>query len=408
MPKKAAEQSAKFVRDINTYGHYAVGGVSGLLLQVSKTGAKSWILRTMIGSKRRDIGLGGFPDVSLSNAREKARIAKDKIANGIDPIAERKALRAQLRADQASLLTFDEAARKVHKIKANESRNPKHAAQWISTLENYASPVIGKLPVSAVELNHIVSILEPIWLTKTETARRLRQRLEAVLAWSTVSGFRKGDNPARWKENLDHILPKPGKIQKIEHHAALPIDAMPEFMRELRHREGLAAKALELLILTATRSGEVRGAKWDEIDMQSKIWVIPDGRMKAGKEHRIPLSDNAIKLLQALPRLPDNNLVFPAARGGIMSDMTMLAVMKRMKVDAVVHGFRSTFRDWAAERTNYPREVCEHALAHQLKDKAEAAYQRSDMLEKRAMMMQDWANFINTLVSPSSDKHKHQ
>lgn len=398
MPKKAAEQSAKFVRDINTYGHHAVGGVSGLLLQVSKTGAKSWILRTMIGSRRRDIGLGGFPDVSLSAARDKARSTKDKIAQGIDPVAERKAIRAQLRSEQISLLTFDEAARKVHTIKANESRNPKHAAQWISTLENYASPVIGKLPVSAVELIHIVSILEPIWLTKTETARRLRQRLEAVLAWATVSGFRKGDNPARWKENLDHILPKPGKIQKIEHHAALPIDAMPEFMGALRKREGLAAKALELLILTATRSGEVRGATWDEINLDAKVWGIPAGRMKAGKEHRIPLSDSAIRLLTTLPRFSDSNLVFPAARGGVMSDMTMLAVLKRMQTPAVVHGFRSTFRDWAAERTNYPREVCEHALAHQLKDKAEAAYQRSDMLEKRARLMQDWAKFCDGIV----------
>lgn len=395
MPKKAAELSAKSVRDINIFGHHAVGGVAGLLLQVSKTGAKSWILRTMVGSKRRDIGLGGFPDVSLSSAREKARIAKDKISNGIDPIAERKAIGAQLRSTQASHITFDEASRKVHAIKVSESRNLKHAAQWLSTLETYALPMIGKLPVANVELTHIVQILEPIWLSKTETARRLRQRLEAVLAWATVSGYRSGDNPARWKDNLDHILPKPSKIQKINHHAALSIDAMPKFMSELRKREGMASKALELLILTAARSGEVRGATWDEIDLQSKVWIIPKARMKAGKEHRVPLSDAAVKLISSLPRFDDNPLIFPAVRGGMMSDMTMLAVLKRMNIDAVVHGFRSTFRDWAAEYTNYPREVCEHALSHQLKDKAEAAYQRSDILEKRAGLMQDWADFIN-------------
>lgn len=395
MPKKAAELSAKSIRDINIFGHHAVGGVAGLLLQVSKTGAKSWILRTMVGSKRRDIGLGGFPDVSLSSAREKARIAKEKISNGIDPIAERKAIRAQLRSTQASYITFDEASRKVHAIKVSESRNLKHAAQWLSTLETYASPMIGKLPVANVELPHIVQILEPIWLSKTETARRLRQRLEAVLAWATVSGYRSGDNPARWKDNLDHILPKPSKIQKVNHHAALSIDAMPKFMSELRKREGMAAKALELLILTAARSGEVRGATWDEIDLQSKVWIIPKVRMKAGKEHRVPLSDAAVKLISSLPRFDDNPLIFPASRGGMMSDMTMLAVLKRMNINAVVHGFRSSFRDWAAEYTNYPREVCEHALAHQLKDKAEAAYQRSDILEKRAGLMQDWADFIN-------------
>ena len=248
-------------------------------------------------------------------------------------------------------------------------------------------------------LSHVVKILEPIWNTKTETATRLRGRIESVLDWATVRGFRHGENPARWKGHLDKILPKPSKVTKVEHHVALPVDDIGAFMAELRKREGVAARALEFAILTAARSGEVRGATWSEIDLDSGVWIIPGERMKAGREHRVPLSEGAIKLLQALPRFGHTDLVFVAPRGGMLSDMTMTAVMRRMEVDAVPHGFRSTFRDWAAERTAYPRDVAEMALAHTIGDKVEAAYRRGDLFEKRCRMMADWAAFCNTKVT---------
>ncbi len=395
MPKVAKELTPIEIKRINKQGHHPVGGVSGLLLQVSKSGAKSWILRTTVGVKRRDIGLGGFPTIPLGLAREKARDAKELIEKGTDPVEHRKALRAQLIASQASALTFEEAAYIVHKNKASGFRNAKHSTSWIISLKTYACPIIGKLPIEKVEISHIVKILEPIWKTKTETASRLRGRIESVLAWATVSGFRKGDNPARWKGHLDAVLQAPGKVTKVVHLKALAIDGMGEFMLDLRKREGIAARALEFGILTATRSGEVRGAVWDEIDINNRVWIIPAGRMKAQKEHRVPLSDSAIQILSNLPRFEDNNLVFPAPRGGVLSDMSLAAVIKRMKVDVVPHGFRSTFRDWCSERTNYPRDVAEMALAHAIGNAVEAAYRRGDLFEKRTRLMQEWANFIN-------------
>lgn len=374
-----------------------MGGVAGLSLQVTETGARSWILRATIGARRRDVGLGPYPDVTLAQARERAREAREQIRQGIDPVEQRRAMRAALVASQSPRITFDEAARKFLAAKRHEFKNPKHAAQWGSTIETYASPVIGRLSVDAVELAHLVQILEPIWLSKTETAKRLRGRIEAVLAWATVSGFRTGDNPATWKNNLDAILPKPGKVAKVKNHRALPIDEMGGFMAELRKREGMAAQALRFLILTAARSGEVRGATWEEIDLDAKLWTIPGERMKAGREHRVPLSDEAVALLKALPRLKGSPYVFPAPRGGTLSDMTISAVTRRMEVDAVPHGFRSTFRDWCAERTNYPREVAEMALAHTIESKVEAAYRRGDLFEKRRRMMRDWAKFCGTI-----------
>jgi integrase len=395
MPKIAKELSSLEVKRLNKIGHHAVGGVSGLLLQITKNGAKSWILRTIIGARRRDVGLGGFPGVTLAMARDKAREAKELVAKGIDPIERKKSIKAQLIASQASSLTFDEAAEKFHRSKSTEFRNAKHAAQWISTIKTYASPVIGRLPVSNVELAHIVKILEPIWLTKTETASRLRGRIESVLAWATVSGFRAGDNPARWQGNLDVILPKPGKIAKVVHHKALPIDSMKDFMVDLRKREGVAARALEFLILTACRSGEVRGSTWNEIDLEGKTWTIPASRMKAGREHRVPLSDSAMKILSELPRISDNDLVFPAPRSGQLSDMSLSAVLRRMGVDAVPHGFRSTFRDWCSETTSYSRYVSEMSLAHTIGDKVEAAYRRGDLFAKRTKLMQAWDDFLH-------------
>jgi integrase len=361
-----------------------------LYLRVAPSGARNWILRVTIGHRRRDMGLGGWPDVPLGEARDRARQARRKIEDGVDPIEARKAARTVLRETPS----FAECARHTIAAKRPEWKSAKHAEQWTSTLDTYARPVIGNLPVDQVELRHIVEILSPIWIAKTETASRLRARLEAVLAWASASGFRKGENPARWRGNLDAVLAKPGKVAKVEHHKAVAFVELPAFVAALRQREGTSARALEFLILTAARSGEVRGATWPEIDLKAKVWTIPAQRMKAGRDHRVPLSARALSLLKALPHFAGTELLFPAARGGQLSDMALTALMRRMDVDAVPHGFRSTFRDWAAERTEYPRDVAEMALAHTIGDKVEAAYRRGDLFHNRTTMMADWAKFV--------------
>lgn len=395
MPRVARELSPIEVRRLTLPGFHAVGGATGLYLQVTESGARSWVLRIKIGDRRRDMGLGSFVDVPLARAREKARERREEIERGIDPIAEKRAARAALRAAAAKTVTFDEAARRVVAMKVQEFRNSKHSAQWSSTLTSYASPVVGKLPVEAIELGHVTQILSPIWATKTETATRLRQRIEAVLDYATAHGLRSGPNPARWKGSLDAVLPKPAKLRKVQHHRALPIDELPGFLAELRQRPGIAARRLEFVILTACRSGEARGACRSEIDVKAKLWTIPPERMKTGKPHRVPLSDEAMALLEALPRIAGTDLLFSAPRGGgELSDVALLAVMRRMGVDAVPHGMRSTFRDWCSERTAYPRDVAEMALAHAIGDKVEAAYRRGELLEKRQRMMQDWAWFV--------------
>ncbi|MEW6647830.1 MAG: integrase arm-type DNA-binding domain-containing protein [Pseudomonadota bacterium] len=394
MPKKAKELSPVEVRRLARPGLHAVGGVAGLLLQVTESGARSWILRTTVGDRRRDIGLGGFPDVTLQQAREKAREAREQIRQGVDPIEQRKAARASLVAAGAKAITFDEAARKFLASKRLEFQNAKHTAQWESTLQTYASPIIGALPVDKIELAHVVQVLEPIWLEKTETASRLRGRIESVLAWATVSGFRQGDNPARWRGNLEVALPKPRKIAKVKHHRALPWMDVPAFMVELRKQSGLGAKALEFAIMTATRSGEVRGATWLEIDLPGKMWTIPAERMKAGKPHRVPLSAEARALLKALPRVEGSPYVFAAPRGGQLSDMTLSKVLRTMQVDAVPHGFRSSFKDWVRSSTRYPDEVSELALAHVNNDATRAAYARDELLPQRAKLMTEWARYL--------------
>lgn len=402
MARKAKELSALEVNRLAKPGLYFVGGVAGLALQVSPSGARSWILRATVGTRRRDIGLGGFPDVTLAGARDAARISRDKIKSGIDPVEEGKAKRNALAAAEASAIIFSDAAAKY--IAAHESgwKNAKHAAQWSATLETYAFPTIGKLRVSSIETAHVVEILESIWTTKTETASRLRGRIESVLDWATVRGFRKGENPARWRGHLDKLLPARAKVQKVDHHAALPYSDMGAFMVELAKVEGMGAKALAFAILTATRSGEVRGATWAEFDLKAAIWTIPAARMKAEKEHRVPLSDDAVALLNALPRIDGVAFVFPSAKNGQLSDMTLTAVLRRMNKPVTAHGFRSTFRDWAGETTAYPREVIEHALAHQLKDKAEAAYARGTLFDKRRRLMADWAKHCGTVQSAAN------
>ena len=398
MPKKAKELSAAEVRRLTEQGRYPVGGVAGLHLLVSATGARSWVLRTKVGDKRRDIGLGGFPDVTLAGARDKARDLRERIVAGIDPVAERKAARDAIRASQAKSLTFKEAAHRCHDARKDEFSNAKHRQDWINSLERHAFDVIDDLPVDVIELPHVLKVLEPIWKTKTETATRVRQRLESVLSWATVSKHRTGENPARWADNLSELLPTPSKIRKVKHHKALPWQSVPEFMIDLRQREGMGARALEFIILTAARSGEVRFATWDEIDLSERVWTVPAERMKARKDHRVPLSDDVVELLARVPRIEGSNLLFTAPRGNALSDMSISAVCKRMEVDATPHGFRSCFKDWARSRTAYADEVSELALAHVNSDATRAAYARDELLEQRAKLMRDWAKYLSKPV----------
>ncbi len=402
MPKLAKALTALEVSRLAEPGLHSVGGVPGLHLRIKPSGAKGWILRATVGGKRRDIGLGGFSPsgMTLAKAREAAIRARDQIRAGSDPVELARAARSEIQAARAKALTFQQCSQSY--IEAHEAswRNDKHGQQWRNTLEQYAYPVIGSMLVREVELAHILKVLEPIWREKTETASRLRGRIEKVLDWAKGRGYRSGDNPAAWKGNLEAQLPKPGSIARVEHHSALAVHEVGAFMQVLRSCSGMGARALEFAILTAARSGEVRGATWAEIDLETRVWTVPAERMKAGREHRVPLSDQAIQLLRALPRLAGSNQVFPAARGGQLSDMTLTAVLRRLQVQAVPHGFRSTFRDWAAERTHYPNEVCEMALAHTVANKVEAAYRRGDLFDKRARLMADWAAFLDSVGKP--------
>ena len=416
MPKVAKELSALDVKRLAHPGGkrnalFAVGGVPGLHLQITAKAGRSWVLRAKVGSKRRDFGLGGFPTVTLAQAREKARDMRSKIENGIDPIAERKAAQAALVAAQRRGLTFADAVDKALAAKLDAFKNAKHRQQWQNTLATYAIPDLGRMLVQDIDTQDVLRVLQPLWATKTETASRLRGRIEAVLSWATVAGHRAGDNPARWAGNLKELLPPPSKVAKEGNQPALTLDDAPRWFAALQAREGFGARALEFVALTACRSQEVRGATWDEIDFEKALWTIPAERMKMDREHRVPLSPNAVDLLQGLPKLENNPLVFPAARGGKLSDMTLSATMKRIhkaditaggagyldrqsKRPAVPHGLRSTFRDWAAEMTTYPGEMAEVALAHKISNSVEASYRRGDMIEKRRRMMADWAGFV--------------
>ncbi len=399
MGAKAKELSALAVAKLTKPGMHAVGGVAGLYLFVSDSGARSWIVRLTVDGKRREMGLGGFADVPLAIARVKARAARGEVHQGVDPVAQRKQARRERQDKAATQKTFKQCA--VAYIEAHEDawRNAKHRAQWPSTFETYAYPAMGSVLVHEITQAHVLLVVQPIWKTKTATATRLRGRIEQVLAWAAAAGLRQGDNPARWDGHLDQLLAAPSKITKAKHHPAVPIDDVPAFVQALRQREGISPKALEFVILTAARSGEVRGATWAEIDLEAAVWTVPAERMKAGREHRVPLNRAALQLVKSLPRIEDvQGFLFPAPRGGMLSDMALTAITRRMPFKAmdgrqcVPHGFRSSFKDWAADRTNYPRDLTEQALAHALESKVEAAYRRGDALEKRRTMMQDWAN----------------
>ncbi len=404
MARKAKELSARAVAQLNRQGHHAVGGTAGLYLYVSDAGAKSWVLRVLVAGKRRHIGLGGFKDISLALARQKAQEHRIQIASGLDPLHEKVRRRELAAAAKLAAISFEDAARAYVDTHGDSWKNPKHRSQWINTLQTYAFPVIGRLNVADVNQAQVLAILEPIWKEKTETATRVRGRLETVLDWAAARGQRSGDNPARWKGHLDKLLPAPTKIKAVEHHRALSVALMPAFMANLQQQAGIAARALEFAILTAARSGEVRGATWAEIDLTNGIWTVPATRMKAGVEHRVPLSTHCMAVLRAMPRMAGTDLIFPAPRGKALSDMSLTAVLRRMECDAVPHGFRSTFRDWAGDHTSYARDLAEDALAHTLQNKVEAAYRRGDALERRRPMMQDWADVTlpHGSASPSS------
>lgn len=405
VPRIAKEMGPLAVKNLTTPGLWSVGGVAGLALRVSPTGSRHWVLRVVVAGKRRDLGLGAFPGVTLAVAREKAAATREMVREGVDPAERARAARSALAAERTAALTFAECAAAFIKASRDGWKNAKHAQQWENTLQQWAYPHFGHLLVRDIALEHVLAALEQpadpadpsgpsLWAGKTETASRLRGRIESVLDWATVRKCRQGDNPARWRGHLDKLLPKPSKVATVEGHACLPVDEAGAFMKRLRCMPGMGALALQFVILTAARSGEVRGATWAEIDLKAGIWTVPASRMKAGNEHRVPLSKPALDLLRALPRIDGSEYLFPSSTDKPLSDMTLSAVMRRMDVDATPHGFRSTFKDWASERTNYPREVSEMALAHTIVNKVEAAYRRGDLFEKRRLMMADWADFL--------------
>lgn len=375
----------------------------GLYLQVQSETNRSWLLRYETHGRERWAGLGPLHTVSLKEARARARKARLQLLDGIDPIEHRKAQRAASALEAARSLTFEKAAQQYFDQHSEKWRNAKHRAQFLSTLKTYAYPIIGRLSVSDIETGHVLRVIEPIWKTKTETASRVRNRIEAVLDWATVRGHRAGDNPARWEKHLAHSLPARSQFAKYQHHPALPYVEIPSFITSLQQRGGVAAKALEFLILCASRTGEVIGATWNEIDLAAKTWTIPADRMKAKKEHRVPLGDRALEILRSLPREECNSFVFIGSRKNGLSNMAMATVLRRMERDDItVHGFRSSFRDWAAERTGHANIVAEMALAHTVGNAVEAAYRRGDLFVKRTRLMADWAKFCAMKAAAAS------
>lgn len=374
----------------------------GLYLYVKEGGAKSWIFRYQLNRRRREMGLGSLTGLPLLAARAEAARLKTLTACGIDPLDQKKhALAEQRQAQEAETrsavldgATFQAVAERYLALREDGWRNAKHRQQWANTLKTYAYPLLGQKAVRDITSADILAVLEPIWGEVPETASRVRMRMEAVLNAAKQLGLREGENPAVWRGGLDAVLPPRSKVRRVKHHAALPWSEMSGFSAALRDRPGIAAKALEFAILTAARSGEVRHAKWDEVDLGQALWILPPDRMKAGREHRVPLSDQAVSILKAMPRFEECSLIFPGTRLQPLSDMSLAAVLKRMGFGHItVHGFRSTFRDWAAETTDYAGDLIEMALAHSVGNKVEAAYRRGDMLEKRRKLMDDWANW---------------
>jgi integrase len=392
-------------------GMHCDGG--GLYLQVSAgadgTVRKSWIFRFATTKaerktdpelgRERQMGLGTFSDTSLAQAREKAAAARKQREQRVDPIEAKYALRAAAELSKAKAMTFDQCREGYIAAHRAGWRNTKHAHQWTSTLHTYVSPIFGKLPVQAINVALVMKALEPIWSTKPDTASRVRGRIECILDWAGARGFRAGENPARWRGHLDKLLPARGKVRKIKHHAALPYAEIAAFMTDLREREGIAARALEFTILTAARTGEALGARWDEIDRKAEMWAVPADRTKGAREHRVPLSAAALAVIEQMQKIRENDYVFPGERRATLSNMAMDMLLRRMDRDVTVHGFRSTFRDWVSEQTNFQGEIAEAALAHVVGDKVEAAYRRGDLFDKRRRLMSAWAEFCGRALT---------
>ena len=387
--------SAKTIAFKKHPGLYCDGG--GLYLQVTPSGSKTWIFRfrSVLTRKLRDMGLGALHTVGLPEAREKAAAQRKALLDGLDPIAARDQERQRKAMEAAKAVTFSQCA--VSYVESHKTgwRNAKHAEQWTKTLEAYADPVIGPLPVQNVDTGLILKILEPIWSTKAETASRLRARIENILDWARVRGYRSGENPARWKGHLNQLLPALAKKSRVAHHKAMPFCEVGEFVAKLRELPSVSARCLEFTILTAARTSEAIKARPEEFDLDNATWTIPASRMKAQKEHRVPLSPRAVEILREMLK-QEQDYVFPSTgKREPISNMAMLTLLDRMQVEVTVHGFRSSFRDWAAERTAFPHEVSEMALAHTIGNAAEAAYRRGDLFEKRRKMMDAWSDFIN-------------
>lgn len=378
-------------------GKHEDGG--GLRLVVTASGAKKWVVRLTLDKKRREFGLGSYPDVSLAQARDAAGEYRKLVSDGIDPVKHKKKLE-----ELARMVTPDFISCAARYIRAHRHswKNAKHRYQWVSTIKKYAKPVIGKKPVDEITTDDVMLVLKPIWLTTNETAKRLQGRIENILDYAAAHNYREPINPARWQGHLDKLLPKPSSVQKVRHHPAMPYDELSGFWADIDQKNCTTSRALRFLILTATRSSEVFYATWNEINLIDKIWTIPAERMKAGREHRVPLSKQALQLLQSCPQVVGTPFIFPGAKAGKpLSNMAMVLMMRRMgfgsggeKGEYVPHGFRSSFRDWAGEVSSYPNDVAEMALAHAIKNKVEAAYRRGDLLVKRSAMMQDWADFV--------------
>jgi integrase len=374
----------------------------GLYLQVAPSGSRSWLYRYSLYGKEHRIGLGSVSAVPLKLARQLAAQARQLRATGIDPLAQKRERRSDQVVAEAKAITFRECAKSY--ITAHEAgwRNPKHRQQWRSTLEQYVYPIMGALPVQAVDTGVVLKVLEPIWRNKTETASRLRGRIESILDYAKARGYRNGENPAHWRGHLDNLLARPTKIAAHQHHAALPYLEIGGLMSDLRGRDSTSARCLEFLILTAARTGEVIGAQWSEFDLAAKIWTVPANRMKGGREHRVPLSDRAVEIVQYMRSRCENDFVFPGRSGGL-SNMSLLALLRNMGRALTAHGFRSSFRDWAAEQTNFPNHVVEMALAHAIGDKVEAAYRRGDLFEKRRRLMQAWWEYCARPTRPAGN-----
>lgn len=411
MPKKISNSLTPLQVKNAKPGRHVDG--NGLHLLVKASGARSWVLRFTLHGKTRDVGLSRCPEalvllaqsgreeLSLAQARDLAAIYRLKVRAGIDPLSEREQQAAASRVaqaqDEAAQLTFYDAAQSYLASRESTWRNAKHRQQWHNTLSAYVFPSLGALPVADIGTAEVLAVLEPIWKSKAETANRVRGRMEAIIDAARARGHFSGENPARWRGHLDKILPARQRLSR-GHHAAMPYDEAPAFLEQLRAREAVAAMALEFTILTAARTGEVLGATWAEIDFEKRTWTVPALRMKAGREHRVPLSSRAVEVLNETKKLGSDYL-FPGQRGGKLSGMAMAMLLRRMGHVVTVHGFRSSFRDWAAEMTAFPHEVCEMALAHTIANKAEAAYRRGDIFEKRRLLMDGWEEFCSSADS---------